>query len=703
MMQRMVLVLCEKPDAAVRVARALDEKEKPSERKMNGVPYCEARRGEERLVVVPALGHLYAVAPEVRDRDVYPVFDFHWVPKHEVEKDAKQTKIWIDVISTLSKEASEFVLATDYDIEGATLGYTILRYACGGKEKEAKRMKFSTLTNQELRESYEKLLPHIEFPVVEAGLCRHFVDAMYGINLSRAMTVAAKRWSGRYATLSIGRVQGPTLDFLVSREKEISSFVPTPFWNIKANVRVGNSVYEVGYEKDIIERIDEANAILRDCEGKKGKVTSIEVKKFQEGPPIPFDLGTLQTEAYSFFRYTPRRTVGIAERLYLQALISYPRTSSQKLPPSINYRAILESLSLESRYRKLASDLLNQGSLKPNEGKKEDPAHPAVYPTGNLPERQLSDPERRIWDLIVKRFMAVFGDVAVKQSVRVSLDMNGRRFYLRGRQILKKGWMRFYSPYARAEEVLLPHLEEGDEIEVTQVIREDKFTSPPPRYNPSSLLKKMEQVEIGTKATRADIIEILYSRGYITEERIVATDLGFDIVSILGRYCPEIVSVSFTRDLEKRMEDIQDGNEKMEHVIDGSVNQLRPILEEMRSRQEEIGHALSEAVRKAKMQERIVASCPVCETGQLMILYSRRTGKRFLGCTNFFKGLCKTSFPLPQAGTLKPAHRNCRACGWRTVQVMAKGNRPWTLCFNPDCPSKEGKAPNEVRNMRQRS
>jgi len=691
MVQRTVLVLCEKPDAAVRVAKSLDEKEKPSERKMNGVPYYEARKGEEKIVVVPALGHLYVVAPKVRDRNIYPVFDFVWLPKHEVEKDAKHTKTWIDVISKLCKEASDFVLATDYDIEGATLGYTILKYACGGKEDEAKRMKFSTLTTEELRESYEKLSPQIEFPIVEAGVCRHFIDAIYGINLSRAMTLAAKRWSKKYATLSTGRVQGPTLDFLVNREKEINSFVPIPFWTVKLKVRIADSVYEAEHERETIERLDEARAVINACQGRKAKVTDAEVKEFQQAPPTPFDLGALQTESYSFFKYTPRRTADIAERLYLAALISYPRTSSQKLPPSINYRNILESLSRVPEYKKLSAVLLGQGNLKPNEGKKQDPAHPAIYPTGNLPERPLSDSERKIWDLIVKRFMAVFGETAIRQSMRVSLDVNGHRFHLRGRRILKEGWMRFYSPYIRSEEVLLPQLKPGDQIEVLEVIREDRFTSSLPRYNPASLLKKMEQVEIGTKATRADIIETLYKRGYIAEERISVTDLGFDVANVLGKYCPDIISVSFTRNLEKQMEDIQNGNEKMEYVIDRAINQLGPVLEELKKREEEIGQALSEAVKKARMQERIVGDCPVCETGKIMILYSRRTGKRFLGCTNYFNGTCKASFPLPQNGLLKPARRSCRGCSWPVIQVKMKGRRPWTLCFNPRCPLKEGR------------
>jgi len=502
------------------------------------------------------------------------------------------------------------------------------------------------------------------------------------------MTVAAKHWSGRYAALSTGRVQGPTLNFLVNREKAINSFVPTPYWAIKAQVKIKGSIYEAEYEENVIDKLDKANEIVNACKGRVGEITNIEVKRFQQNPPVPFDLSTLQTEAYSFFRYTPRQTADIAERLYLEALISYPRTSSQKLPPAINYRGILESLSQESRYRKLSSDLLEKEELLPNEGKKQDPAHPAIYPTGNLPERTLSDYERKIWDLIVRRFMSVFGDPAVKQSVKVSLTVNGYLFYLRGRELLKEGWMRFYGPYIRSEEILLPHLEKGEKVEIEQVIREDKFTKPPPRHNPSSLLKKMEQEGIGTKATRADIIETLYKRGYIMEERISVSDLGFDVISILKKFCPRVISVNFTRDLEERMEEIQNENEKMDNVLNRSVSQLRPVLENLKKYEETLGQALSEAIRKARMQERIVGICPICKTGKLMIIYSRRTRKRFIGCTSFFEGICKASFPLPQKGTVKPLRKNCQACEWPLVQVKIRGKRPWRLCFNPKCPSK---------------
>ncbi|MCW3993947.1 MAG: DNA topoisomerase I [Candidatus Bathyarchaeota archaeon] len=699
-MEKYTLIITEKPDAAQRIASALNEKGKVERKENNGVPYYVAKRDKE-IVVVPALGHLYTVAEERKGRNYYPVFNFRWVPRYAAERGANQIRTWIETISKLAKDADMFVDACDYDIEGSVIGYCILKYACGNKESVSKRMKYSTLTKEELEKSYAELRPHLDFALIEAGGTRHEVDWLYGVNLSRALTISARNWSGKYATLSTGRVQGPTLKFLVSREKSIRSFVPTPYWEIKAEVEINGSVFEAEYEKQKIEIKTEADTILNACKRKNGQVEKIDVKRFKQNPPVPFDLGTLQSEAYGFFGYTPRRTSFIAQRLYLEALISYPRTSSQKLPPEINYEAILNKLSKVPKYKKLAKELLSKPELKPIEGKKKDPAHPAIYPTGKLPERDLDDSEKKVLDLVVRRFMAVFSEPATKQSMKVCINVNEHHFYLRGRQTLKEGWLRFYRPYVRLEEVLLPPIEEGQTIKVKEVISEDKFTKPPPRYNPSSLLKKMEETEIGTKATRANIIQTLHDRKYVREERMVVTNLGFDVMEVLEKYCPPVVSIKLTSELEERMDKIQAKREKRENVLVDAVEILKPVVQELKEKEKIIGEQLSNAIKRARLEERIIGTCPVCGTGKLMILYSRKTGKRFIGCTNYFKGKCETSFPLPQKGSVRPLGRNCRGCGWPTVQVRIKGKRPWTLCFNPDCPlKKERRKRIEMRNMR---
>ncbi len=685
--EKYTLIITEKPNAARKIAEALDRQRKPKKLKENGVPYFVAHRNRE-LFIVPALGHLYTIVHERGKRNYFPVFNFKWTPRHLAERGAKAIRNWVETFSKLSKDADDFVSACDYDIEGSLIGYCILKYACGNKEISAKRMKFSTLMKSELEKAYEECLPHLNFALIEAGRTRHEVDWLYGINLSRALTLAAARWSGRYSTLSTGRVQGPTLQFLATREKAIRSFVPTPYWQIKAEAEILNSVIEAEYERKRIETKAEAEAVVLSCAGKTGEVMKVNVEKIHQKPPFPFDVGTLQREAYRLFGYTPRRTLAIAQRLYLDALISYPRTSSQKLPHIIDYKEIFHSLKRILIYKKLASKLLEKKELNPREGGKEDPAHPAVYPTGNLPEKPLRITEKRVWDLIVRRFMAVFGENALKENLKVHLEVKDHSFFLRGRRILREGWMEYYKPYIRTEEVLLPTIKESDKVRLRKVIREDKFTCPPFRYNPASLLKKMDKLGIGTKATRADIIQTLYNRGYVRDERIVVTDLGFEVIDVLNKYAPTVTSAKLTQELENKMQQIQNNNMKRERVLEKAVEQLKPQLEQLKENEELIGEVLTKAIKRAHTQERIVGKCPNCDTGKLMIIYSRKTRKRFIGCSNYFKSICRTSFPLPQRGTVKTTDNNCKVCGWPHVLIRIRGRRPWNLCFNPDCSRK---------------
>ncbi len=682
-MEKYTLMIAEKPSAAERIAKALDKGNKPKSCRERGVPYFIAER-DRKIVVFPALGHLYTVTQREGRKSHYPVFSFEWAPRYLVEKDAGRTKAFIETVSELALNADSFIDACDYDVEGSLIGYSILHYACG-KAEAAKRMRYSTLTDAELEEAYGHLLPALDFSLIEAGRTRHELDWLYGINLSRALTSAVRRATGTYTPLSTGRVQGPALRFLVQREDYVACFVPTPYWTLAAHVEIGGRVYEARYEKRVVETKAEADAVVEACRGRRGEIAEIEEKRFRQDPPLPFDLGTMQREAYRVFGYNPRRTSDLAESLYLNALISYPRTSSQKLPPAINYRSILGGLGREPNYNGLTSELLGLEKLKPQEGEKEDPAHPAIYPTGNVPERGLDNSEGKLWDLVVKRFMAVFGKPALKRSVKAEIDVADHRFFLFGRMVLKEGWMRFYKPYVRSDEVLLPDIREGEEVNVRDVISEDKFTTPPPRYNPSSLLRKMETEGIGTKATRADIIQTLYNRKYIAEESIKVTELGQGVTQILQEYAPTIVSVKLTRELEERMQCIQNSMEKGESLLTDAVNRLKPVLEELKSREEEVGLALGEAVKHLRLQENIVGDCPTCKTGKLTILYSRKTGKRFVGCSNYSKTGCRTTFPLPQMGAVRPTGRPCKACGWSTLTVFRKERKPWNLCLNQQC------------------
>ncbi len=686
-LEKYTFIITEKPDAANRIANALDRAGKPKSLAHNGVPYYEAQR-DRKLLIVPALGHLYTVAADKKKPRQFPVLDYDWVPLYLAEKGASRLRIWLQAIADLAKGADDFVDACDYDIEGSIIGYCILRYACGGKETEAKRMKYSTLTAEELEKSYQSMLPSLDFPLIEAGLARHEVDWLYGINLSRALTLAAKKASNQYTTLSTGRVQGPTLKFLALRERNINCFVPTPYWTLKTRFSVDGKVLEAEHEKKAFEVKSEAEATAKRCKVKTGTAESVEKKQFRQPPPFPFDLGALQSEAYRFFSYTPIHTLAAAQRLYLEALISYPRTSSQRLPPEIGYARILRGLAKNRAFLQAAGELLSRTELKPNEGKKADSAHPAIYPTGKLPIKALAGAEKNIYELVVRRFFAVFGDPALRQTAKITLDLGGEKFLLVGTQTLEVGWLSLYEPFGRLRDTSLPLIKEGDSVAIKRIALEDRFTKPPVRYNPSSVVRKMERCNIGTKATRAGILQTLYNRKYVRDEKIAVTDLGFEVTNVLREYCPSIVSVEFTRDLEEKMEHIQEGKGKKTEVITQAVGALKPVIANLQLNEPAVGQKLVRAVNQANLEERIIGPCPTCHAGSLIIQYSKKTGKLFVGCTNYFKSACKTVFPLPQRGYIWPTARPCKECGWNTVQVWPKRGRPWNLCPNPSCPSK---------------
>lgn len=530
---------------------------------------------------------------------------------------------------------------------------------------------------------YENVRPELDFALAFAGMCRHEVDWLYGINLSHALTQSALKVSHRYSTLSTGRVQGPTLRFVVDRECEIETFVPVPYWVVRAKVDVGGKVVDAEYEFERFEVKAEAGRVVVECQGRTGVITKLESRTYQLSPPIPFDLSTLQSEAYRHFGYTPRVTLSIAQRLYLDQLISYPRTSSQKLPTSIGYQEILTGLSQIDEYRSETTTLLTSGALRPNEGRKDDPAHPAVYPTGTVALGNLDSRSQRLFDLIVRRFFATFGTSATKQSDKATIQFENHAFYLRGSRILRKGWIGLYGPYVKFEEALLPPLKEGEQVTMVSLTVDEKYTQPSPRYNPSSLLKAMDDAEIGTKATRAEIIETLYKRGYVKEQRMMATPLAFRITEILTKYCPKVIDVTFTRELESKMEQIELGEQTRENVVRETVEYLKPIIEDLKTREQDVGKELTSIISDMWLASiTLFVPCPRCGS-TLKVVRNPRTKKRFIGCAGKWKTNCTFGLPLPQFGALTLLEKRCPECAFQLVQVRSKGRHALVSC--PNC------------------
>jgi DNA topoisomerase I len=685
------LVICEKPDAARRVAEALSSGA-PETFLVGSVPAFRLEdAGGKRYVVCAAMGHLYGISDTVKDRRVYPALDLEWYPLGAIsDKASKAVSNRIRAIQGLSSEASAFVNACDLDAEGETIGYNILRYACGGKEASALRARFSALTKEEVMRAFDgELAP--AHGLARAGRLRHAIDFVWGVNLSRALSEPL-RTGYSFRTVSIGRVQGPSLNFIVEKEVDVRTFVPSPYWTVRGRFGKGDVVFEAKYSSvPVVPRKDDAEEIKRACEGGVGLISGVTTRAFRQRPPPPFNLADLQKEAFRLFGYAPSKTLQIAERLYLGAMISYPRTGSQKLP-KIDYGGLLSRLAAIPGYSQLVGEVLSRGVLHPSEGEKVDSAHPAIYPTGESPRRALAAEERKVFDLILRRLLSCFGEDAVREvgSVEVSVGGGEHRFALEETRTLVLGWMRFAAAGGRAADgapVVMPALRQGDRVDVHGISVEEHFRARPVRYNQATLLEKLEREGIGTKATRADIISTLLRRGYVAGDTMVPSELGFSLIETMREHCPQIISTRLTRDIEAQLEKIEGRGDDLDaDFFEEMLSALLTQIGEVRRHEGDIAGRMRGAVSEGSDARMILGDCPVCKEGKLRVISSYKSGKRFVGCTGYAKG-CRASAPLPQRGTIRPTAKPCGSCGWPVVYVRF-GRYPWRLCVNDRCPRK---------------
>ena len=614
----------------------------------------------------------------------------------------------------------------------------------------------------------------------DAGTSRHMIDFIYGINLSRALTNSVNKKDSlgenkkSYHQLSIGRVQGPTLAFVVEREEEIKNHIFEPYWNVIADFKKNIQIIKTHYYPQRIDSKSTAENIINSCKNQLGKVTDINIQKTSIKPPIPFNLGELQKEAYRLFRFTPSYTLSIAEKLYLAALISYPRTSSQKLPPSINYEKIIKAVSNMDNnlhqnsshdnkktksilpYSEISLKLLANKVLKPNEGKETDPAHPAIYPTGQKPKGNLEDSELKLLDLIIRRFFSSFGEEAFSSQISVTITVKDKfTFRSEEKKIVFEGWIEFYRPYFDLSGFVvldsLLFLKKNDILENVRIALLEKYTQPPPRYNQSTLLQKMEREKIGTKATRSEIISTLFKRNYITnfipsdannqsatndskilskksapdsniqkEQQIKGeyagiqksglrpTEIGIALVNSMNKYIPNIVSTSLTREMEIQLEQIESGNTTSVQVVDNARDQIKKAIQSFNLNESKIGQEISSALEVNKTTGSwrkpiaviTLGTCPVCKNGNLVIKKAIKSKKRFAGCTNYASVKCLATSPLPQKGMIKGTGKKCEKCNWPVISAFGnnQGKRyQWEFCINSQCPLKVSSTSNNIQ------
>ncbi len=670
------LVITEKPQAAGKIAAALSNGKDKKISKPGGVSYYELERNNKPIMVACAVGHLFSVSQTKKGTD-YPIFDVGWFPNFEVRK-GDFTKKYYTVIKNLVKNASEIIIATDFDIEGEVIGYNIVRFIAN--QKDAKRMKFSSLTAKEIQDSYDNAHPTIEWGQAIAGETRHFLDWLYGINLSRALMNAIKS-TGKFQIMSIGRVQGPALHLIVDKEKQIKAFKPTTYWQIFLTINDGKNILEVKHNKDITKKQELEK--FKKLKGKKADVTTKKTKQTIP-PPAPFDLTRLQTEAYKFHSITPSHTLQIAQKLYLAGLISYPRTSSQKIPESMQPQKIIKQLS--KKHYELTKHITRS---KPIEGAKSDPAHPAIIPTGI--NQKLEDRDEKIYNLILKRFISCFCDNAELENKKIEAEIDKLKFSAKGMEILKPGWMNVYPIKMEEKEIK----DMNGKANIDKVKTEEKETKPPRRYSPASIIIELEKRNLGTKATRANIIETLYNRNYVKDKQIKATELGIKLIESLEKHSPIIIDEKLTREIEKDMDNIRNSKKDLEKkektTLKKAEKSITIISKDFKKQENEIGKELNQANEagweQQKEDNKLGVKCPGCKKGELTLKYTPRFKSYFVACTEYPN--CRQTFSLPSQSLIKKTEKICEDCNYPMLLRIKQGKRPWVFCFNKNCPSRK--------------
>ena len=664
------LIITEKETAAKRIAAILsDNKVKKVRYPKLGIETYEYANDDKKTIVMGLSGHIVGIdfpnqynnwqknsARNLIDADIIPI---------------TTNKKIVTALKVLGKNAGSVTIATDYDREGELIGVEALSLVQSvNPDITYDRALYSAITPKDIKNAFENLTA-VNFDLADAGHAREVIDLVWGAALTRYISLCAGRLGKLF--LSVGRVQSPTLALIVEREKEREAFVPVEYWEIEAELETKSketfiAEYQTNriYEKELAERVY-SNVIV----GGDAKIKSVEAKTRKEKPPIPFNT----TEFY-----VAANAVGISvnnakrlyQTLYEAGYLSYPRTDSTIYPESLELRSLIEMfIGTEfDAYAKKLLEIADKTGLKPTQGKKEDPAHPPIHPVAPVKRSEIKEDEWKIYELVVRRFFATFAGEAEWDTLKVEIDINNEDFKSNGSRLTDEGW-RWYYPYNKPEDRVLPHLEVGDVLKITRKELFDKETQPPSRYGQGRLIRLMDDMGIGTKATRADIINKLVSRYYIHGNPLQPTNMAYSVIDTLEEYAPTIVKPEMTKQLEVDMDKISEGKIKEADVLKESREMLNNIFDELEKNHEAIGVSLQAGLR----EDRIVGKCQSC--GSDLSIRKSKKGARFIGCNGYPE--CEFSLPVPRTGQVVVTDKMCEEHQMYKIKIITEGKRPWEL------------------------
>jgi len=666
------LVITEKANAARRISAILSGgKTRSANIGGANVIIFDAPDGEYN--VVSLRGHILELdyPEEYNDWSGTSPADLVYAPQVKVVR-AKST---LDAIRDLSKVSDEIIIATDYDREGELIGMETVR-AAGADMTKVKRAKFSALTKTEVEYAFASLTePDVRLS--DAAEARQIIDLTWGAVLTRSVSLSSGQVGKNF--LSVGRVQSPTLKLLVDRHEEIENFVPKLYWRIGG--KFGMLAFKGDHTGNPFWDKGNADAVLAKCnETKKGTVSSYEVSLKEEYRPPPFDTTAMQVEANKI-GITPAAAMKAAEDLYTAGYISYPRTENTEYPKSLSLKGVLERLK-DSVFAEEVKEILSQEKIIPSKGKRRTTDHPPVYPTSSASPDKMKGDKWKLYELIVRRFLATVGPNAEAEVTKCMIDVNGEAFEATGYVLKKAGWKRYYAKYITTGDTHIPDLAVGSEIDVRSVTQEASQTKPPYRYNQGSLIQEMDHLNLGTKSTRHDIIGKLFSRNYVQGNYLIPTPVGIALTKSLEKHGGGITEPDMTAKLEEDMKRIGLGERTLRSVVEESQNMLHKVAEKINDERTELG----DGIRAATKEQQHIGTCPECGNS---ISIKRSKKGNFIGCDGYPE--CTRAYPLPRGAMIQTTDEVCELCKLPKLKIIRKGSPPQTICIDPKCASNESK------------
>jgi len=669
----MKLIVSEKAIAGKRIAEILGKGKIKVLREGNAQLF-EFDFNGEKAFVIPLRGHIEDV-DFPKKYNYWTGTDLRKLANVEVEYISSEKAI-TSLLEKKAKEFSEVVIATDADREGESIGVEALDYLKKGNPKiKIKRALFSAMTQKDIVDSFSNLI-EVDYAYAESANARREIDLIWGAVLTRFISIISGKLGKNF--LSVGRVQSPVLYLIVKREKERNAFKAEKYWEIKALLEKDKIQFEAYPKQGKLKDKKEADRIMNK-KPKKALVLRTEKKHRFISKPLPFNTTSFLRAATSI-GFSAGQAMSIGESLYQQGFISYPRTDNTTYPPTLDLRKLVIETAKTKEFTSLAKKLLEKKSLIPSFGK-ETKDHPPIHPVSAADKGKLGERTFKIYELIVRRFYATLSDQAETENISVEFDLEKELFHSNGQRILKLGWKEFYY-YSSIKEVILPDLNKGDIADVKKMDLLEKETQPPARYSQGALLKLMEDLNLGTKSTRHNIIQKLYARKYVVGAKAIEpTNLAFAVTDVLEKYSEKVIEPEMTSELEKEMNLISAKKKSKKEVVNRSRDLLSTILKDLFEHKLLIGNEIKQGLS----EDKIVGKCPKCKEGELRIIFSRNK-KYFLGCTKYPE--CTNTYPLSQKGKVNPTDDFCKICNMPMVSVQGKRFR-FNMCIDPDCPSKD--------------